>query len=350
MSLKIFLPLVSVYFVSVAAQGLCYSPLGDVREEDSPCFPEAPVSFCCSPYWTCTDNGLCSNQNLTRKDPEPEDLKGYIRGTCTDSEWKSPYCPQVCLPTEAGQGKTRQKKIVYQSSTLTAFADFSDNVAEMAVCDAEKNTFCCRGNPCFSEVNGSCLPAESKMIFSMSGSNKPITTIGVMPPMTTSRYPSTTHSTPPRSTSRNGEAQNSSGASKTNSTIITTDAASREATDGRSNLALKVGLGVGIPVAVVLLGGILLLFLWRERRLRAEISELQRTNATDTQVVQHRPPNYTTMGFPPQELARGQRNSRSRLIAEAPGPERRQRSRQEIATSASAAHELSDRRPSPLPK
>lgn len=285
-----------------------------------------------------------------RRIPNPKTSRDMSEGPAQIVTGKARTVPKRAFQLILTEVRPGKRKIVYQSSTLTAFAEFPDYLDEMVVCDAEKNTFCCRGDPCFSEVNGTCLPAESKMIFSMSGSNAPVTTIGVMPRMTNSEFSSTTHSTPPRATDRNGEAQNSSGASNTNSTSITTNAASSEATDGRSNLALKVGLGAGIPIAVVLLGGLLLLFLWRESRLRAEMSELQRTNATDTQVVHHPLPNYTTMGFPPQELERGQRNSRSRLFAEAPDAGPRQRSRQEISTSGSAAHELSDRRPSPLPR
>lgn len=188
------------------------------------------------------------------------------------------------------------------------------------------------------------------MIISLSGYSSPVTTIGVAPPITHTVFVSTARPTLPRATGRNVEAQNSSGATNTSNASITTDAASRGTADDRSNLALRLGLGVGIPVGVVLVGGLLLLFLRRERRLRGEISELKGTKAGDNQNIHHRPPNYTTMGFPPQELERQQQHSRSWLFAEAPESARRQRSRHEMTTLEPAAHELSGRRPSPLPR
>ena len=65
---------------------LCYYPDGTLATLDSPCFPDADVSFCCGNGTACLADQLCYND-------------GYIRGSCTDKTWNSPECPQFC-----GQG------------------------------------------------------------------------------------------------------------------------------------------------------------------------------------------------------------------------------------------------------
>lgn len=75
-------------FSMAAGNDYCYFPNGDLSGVDSPCFPDEEVSPCCGLQggWTCLTNGLCHN----------EILKQIGRGTCTDSNWDSPSCPQYC--------------------------------------------------------------------------------------------------------------------------------------------------------------------------------------------------------------------------------------------------------------
>ena len=74
---------------------LCYFPDGKVLASDRPCNPALEQSLCCGPYWTCLDNGLCSNLNTT--DLTNLNTFALIRGTCTDRTWSSDQCPQYCL-------------------------------------------------------------------------------------------------------------------------------------------------------------------------------------------------------------------------------------------------------------
>ena len=87
-SLLLLCTLVSV--LEAAASAVCYFPNGvDKAPDDMPCDPNAEFSACCgkqvdgSPAY-CLANGLClSDYKLSR-------------GSCTDSNWQSPDCAQVC--------------------------------------------------------------------------------------------------------------------------------------------------------------------------------------------------------------------------------------------------------------
>ena len=72
----------------------CFYPNHEIKQIDSPCFPDKDISPCCSDDMVCLGNGLCHNEKT-----------GILtRGTCTDRTWKSPYCPQYCLKSSFNTG------------------------------------------------------------------------------------------------------------------------------------------------------------------------------------------------------------------------------------------------------
>lgn len=73
---------------------LCYNDDGQVALNDTACNSNLKESMCCRRYWTCLNNGLCSNQNTTELDDFPTSL---ARATCTDRTWESQQCPRFCL-------------------------------------------------------------------------------------------------------------------------------------------------------------------------------------------------------------------------------------------------------------
>ena len=77
-----------LHFQLVDAALKCYYPDGSEAEGDSPCDPDADVSFCCrsSSDSSCLNNLLC--QDGTGR---------VIRGSCSDQSWSDPACPQYCL-------------------------------------------------------------------------------------------------------------------------------------------------------------------------------------------------------------------------------------------------------------
>lgn len=67
----------------------CYSPDGNVMALGRPCLPKLDVSPCCGLGWECLENGICHDVKF------PPGL-GLARGGCTESPWKSGYCPNFC--------------------------------------------------------------------------------------------------------------------------------------------------------------------------------------------------------------------------------------------------------------
>ena len=78
---------------NTSAATSCFLPSGDPGG-DPPCDPHAPVSMCCGNPAECLSNGLCFNPKY---DPYPGANISFARGTCTDDQWGSSICPQVCL-------------------------------------------------------------------------------------------------------------------------------------------------------------------------------------------------------------------------------------------------------------
>lgn len=67
----------------------CYSPDGNIMALGRPCLPKLDVSPCCGLGWECLANGICHDVKF------PPGL-GLARGGCTESPWKSGYCPNFC--------------------------------------------------------------------------------------------------------------------------------------------------------------------------------------------------------------------------------------------------------------
>ena len=74
----------------------CYNPNGQINSIDVPCDPNALVSMCCGDQALCLSNGLCRTTN----DPPTDRNISYARGTCTDNQWGSSICPQLCLSSK----------------------------------------------------------------------------------------------------------------------------------------------------------------------------------------------------------------------------------------------------------
>lgn len=81
---------------SISAQ-TCYYPDGSEATGNRPCNTSTTYSACCSTTDYCLTNGLCfdagSNNYMTRD-------------SCTDSSWKSNYCPQFCQTSGTSGGES----------------------------------------------------------------------------------------------------------------------------------------------------------------------------------------------------------------------------------------------------
>lgn len=68
---------------------LPFNTTNNYADNDRPCYPDRPTSFCCGIGEICSSNKLCIGGPGTGYMP-------YNRGTCTDRTWQSPECPQFC--------------------------------------------------------------------------------------------------------------------------------------------------------------------------------------------------------------------------------------------------------------
>ena len=83
----------SVYFITTAATTgaqTCYFPNGVEATNDTPCRATQPgqASACCAHLDICLDNKLCL--------PQGGNKEIVWRGSCTDHSWQSGDCPQYC--------------------------------------------------------------------------------------------------------------------------------------------------------------------------------------------------------------------------------------------------------------
>ena len=89
--MKLFWVSLHTILFAVVANCQCYYPDGSAAN-DTACFPQNAVSFCCGYGYACLENQICSaTSSVQSSNPS------LIRGSCTDSTWKSSACPQFCL-------------------------------------------------------------------------------------------------------------------------------------------------------------------------------------------------------------------------------------------------------------
>src|ERR1700733_9076415 len=74
--------------IAQAEAQACYSTDGSLATNMYPCFPDRPISQCCTNVDYCLSNGLCMDAG--------GDNDITVEG-CTDQEWSAPcntYCPR----------------------------------------------------------------------------------------------------------------------------------------------------------------------------------------------------------------------------------------------------------------
>ncbi|KEZ46606.1 hypothetical protein SAPIO_CDS0423 [Scedosporium apiospermum] len=194
-----------LFLLSSTVDATCYRRDGNpvVPNKDiatwRECNPGAGVTTCCSEIDLCLDNGLC----LGFGGPGVF----YIQG-CTDSSWPKSSCPAYCDGPDDGYGNIRVWR-----------------------CTDDGN-YCCGFNDCCGD--------KTIARFSVPNPNS-----GAHPPIPGSTSPSS-----PSSASEQTQTRSSvdvSAADETNSS------APESVSAGSDDAALRVGLGVGISLGVLLL-------------------------------------------------------------------------------------------------
>ena len=82
---------------------ICYYPDGQtIAPQDVPCLGGTGASACCGPGYACLSNGLCMHTNATHDDKSTD---SYVRGSCTDQQWRAAACPAFCIGPNGMLGK-----------------------------------------------------------------------------------------------------------------------------------------------------------------------------------------------------------------------------------------------------
>ncbi|KAK4210105.1 hypothetical protein QBC37DRAFT_41474 [Rhypophila decipiens] len=108
----------------------CYFPDGS-EDDDFPCNPDARQSFCCNVGHACMSNGFCKPRGY-------DELPGYwlyTRGSCTDEQWMSDSCPNICIDSAT-------------ASTWVHIADCAEFQGEGWLCCAKNTDDAIQGNCC----------------------------------------------------------------------------------------------------------------------------------------------------------------------------------------------------------
>jgi len=100
--LLLFTLVIRLILQSSLCNAICYYPDGQVAQQDVPCLGGSGVSACCGAFYACLSNGLCMHANAIH---DGSNLT-YLRGSCTDQQWRAAACPAFCL--DPGLGTLRE--------------------------------------------------------------------------------------------------------------------------------------------------------------------------------------------------------------------------------------------------
>ncbi|KAF6802037.1 hypothetical protein CMUS01_15466 [Colletotrichum musicola] len=219
-----------VLFTTFCDGAKCYGYSGFEAEGEQQVCPGSDA--CCGMNDTCLPNRLCKSEN--NRD------NVLVRGPCLSTPWDRSDCAQICVFNE--------------TTGNTGFRDYV--FPRVEVCG--NNAYCCR------QGTASCCDSESipKVYLDDNG-----TLLAAAPSPTTSSSTSVASSTETTSSTTTTTAESSSQLETTFATTTSSSSASSEA------LALKVGLGVGIPLAAIV-AGLATWIVLKRRRDKNNASEL----------------------------------------------------------------------------
>ncbi|KAI1269832.1 hypothetical protein F5Y18DRAFT_371754 [Xylariaceae sp. FL1019] len=85
-------------FLFRLAESICYYPDGTVAPQDTPCDDDSSESTCCGQGYACLSNHICQ---ATGEERHKNGATEFVRGSCTDKNWRSGSCPAFCVNPEA---------------------------------------------------------------------------------------------------------------------------------------------------------------------------------------------------------------------------------------------------------
>ncbi|AEO70295.1 uncharacterized protein THITE_2121526 [Thermothielavioides terrestris NRRL 8126] len=222
------------------AEAACYYPSGRLAPNDAPCRDDTPNATCCGQGYACLSNNICQ---ATGEELQKPGATEFVRGSCTDKQWRSSSCPLFCIQDgvdllDGGNG-------IFKCPNTT-----------------EDLYFCIDA---LSATEASCDKKQNVLFF--PGTPTVITTIGVSPRTTsssttsssTSEAVSSSTSTPAASTSTSQASSTSASPTESQSagsqvSQAPADAPSNNGPGSSSNIGPIVGGVVGGTAAVILAG------------------------------------------------------------------------------------------------
>lgn len=297
-----------IYTLCEATDIPCYFPDGTQAVDDIPCNPLQNPFFCCGRDWECLSNGLCH----WGRPYSDASHRGYARGSCTDSKWQSDDCPRFCL-----NGTCYDIMSITMVEVLTRLDVVSGGLL-LTQCVENENTFCCNGDcncsiglrtisfqPGFTINNHpysssqsveETLTSSSTMTISTTMS-EPVSISSSSDPVTSQSMQNSSIEPTTKFTMSGTSILNTSSTSLSRSSISTKSGYSHTASESSTTLSptavpassnhssenfksspsenVKIGVGIGIPIGLLLISAIVFFSIWRERRLKGHMRELR---------------------------------------------------------------------------
>ncbi|MCJ1287490.1 hypothetical protein MMC26_006842 [Xylographa opegraphella] len=206
-------------FTSAASSPICYAADG-IQSANFACNPDQTYSACCMPGFECISNGLCApGPNITGA------ITPFYVGDCTDPTWSSPECLKQCA-NSGGNG--------VQPCASAGPGNFC--------CYGLSNADCCSNSTLVFNLGVGTIVSVSSMASTTSTTSMTSTATSLILTSTAFFPPSVTSSP---------SAVTSSAAASTNNAV-----------------AIGVGAGVGIPLGLALIAGLLYFLVWKPRQRR----------------------------------------------------------------------------------
>ncbi|KXX77126.1 hypothetical protein MMYC01_205230 [Madurella mycetomatis] len=211
------------------AEAACYYPSGRIAPNDIPCRDDTPHATCCGQGYACLSNGICQ---ATGEELQAPDASEFVRGACTDREWRSSSCPLFCIEEDV---------------------DFLDGGNGIFKCGntTEDLYFCI--NTRTVEETGICEERRNVLFF--PGTPSAITTIGVAPHTTSSSTSTTVSSSSSTSEAVSSTLPDSSDSTRGPETQV--PAGDADEPTSSSNLGAIIGGVIGgiAVIALAVVGG-----------------------------------------------------------------------------------------------
>ena len=265
--------------LAVSQGATCYAPDGEAALGNYPCFLDQAVSPCCGGGYICEASGLC-------KVVGSQAVSDLIRGTCTDSTWKSTDCPQYCTSNQP------QELLCYCCWRWTAAATGGTILISCQNVTNSDLDFCC------DHTDGCCDSGIGRF---RVPSNTDIVTLGTYGATISTSAPATsssaTSSSSPSSISKTPNFSSISGTSSTVPNTTTSTATNTSSSPGLSTGA-RAGIGVSCGITGLTLISGLIYFCLRRRKLPIEPTLVQNLDMS-YELRQHEPQELYTL---PTEL------------------------------------------------